>query len=265
MARPAVLITGATGGLGRAFARLFTREGYDLILVARSAERLRALEAELGGVQAARIVAIVSALGDPAAPARIVQGVAAAGLTVDVLVNNAGFPTHGDFVQSDAAQQLDMIQVNVAALTHVTRLILPGMVARRRGRVLNMASTAAFQPGPMMAVYYATKAYVLSFSEALAEELRGTGVTVTALCPGPTATGFQAAAGIEHTLLIRSGALMMDAAAVAEIGYRGLLAGRSVVVPGWRNVLGTILVRLLPRRVVTAILRRLQDRRAVRP
>ena len=152
-----------------------------------------------------------------------------------------------------------MIQVNVSALTHLTDLLLPGMLARRRGRVLNVASTAAFQPGPLMAVYYATKAYVLSFSEALANETSGSGVTVTAFCPGPTATGFQKRAGLEGTQLFRGG--VMDAAAVARIGYEGMMRGARIVIPGWRNRLLAQLVRFAPRRMVIQAVRSLQERR----
>ena len=152
-----------------------------------------------------------------------------------------------------------MIQVNVVALTHLTRLLLPGMLARRRGRILNVASTAAFQPGPLMAVYYATKAYVLSFSEAIASELRGSGVTVTALCPGPTATGFQRRAAMEDSKLV-SGRTLMDARTVAEAGYAAMLAGKTVVIPGWRNWLMAEAVRFAPRNLTTAIVRRMQER-----
>jgi short-subunit dehydrogenase len=151
-----------------------------------------------------------------------------------------------------------MLQVNMAALTELTWRFLGGMVARRRGRVLNVASTAAFQPGPLMAVYYATKAYVLSFSEALANELQGKGVTVTALCPGPTRTGFEERAELRKSRLFRGP--VMDARTVAVAGYRGCLRGDSLVIPGWRNKLLAFATRLLPRRVVAAIVRQVQER-----
>ena len=153
-----------------------------------------------------------------------------------------------------------MIQVNVAALTELVKRVLPGMLGRRRGRILNVASTAAFQPGPLMAVYYATKAYVLSFSEALANELSGTGVTVTALCPGPTITEFQKTAGVEKTALF-TGPLVMDAAAVARAGYRGMLRGQRLVIPGVANNVLVQALRVSPRRLATAIIRRIQESR----
>ena len=155
-----------------------------------------------------------------------------------------------------------MMQLNMVALTHLTRLLLPGMIKQRAGKILNMASTAAFQPGPLMAVYYASKAYVLSFSEALANELRGTGVTVTVLCPGPTRTNFQSRAGVGDSLLARSGAA--DAASVARAGYRGLMAGTTVVIPGMRNRLLAFAVRCLPRPLVVRAVRRIQEKRKPR-
>jgi uncharacterized protein len=176
-----------------------------------------------------------------------------------VLVNNAGYASYGLFAQTEAEAQLRMIQLNVSALTALTRAWLPGMLARGWGRVLNVASTAAFQPGPLMAVYYATKAYVLSFSEALADETRGSGVSVTCLCPGPTQTGFQARAQMEESRLVK-GKRIMDSRAVARAGYAGLMAGRSVVIPGLKNKVLAQSVRLLPRRTVTTLVRSAQER-----
>ena len=190
------LITGASSGIGADLARLFARDGYDVVLVARSEEKLREVAEGIGKEHAgvtARV--IVADLARPDAARDVVD--ALGGLPIDALVNNAGYGVAGPFVETDVRSELEMIQVNVVALTHLTKLLAPGMVARKRGRILNVSSTAAFQPGPLMAVYYATKAYVLSVSEALAEELRGSGVTVTALCPGPTATGFAAASNME--------------------------------------------------------------------
>jgi short-subunit dehydrogenase len=158
----------------------------------------------------------------------------------------------------DPERMLGMIQVNVVALTHLTRLLLPALLACGHGYVLNVASTAAFQPGPLMAVYYATKAYVLSFSEAIADEVRGTGVSVTALCPGPTKTRFAAVAQIEGTRLLRAAA-PMDSARVAQVGYRAMLRGRRVVIPGLQNKLLAQSVRVTPRRMVTTIVRKLQE------
>jgi len=181
-----------------------------------------------------------------------------AAVQVDVLVNNAGYGTSGPFETTELRTELDLLQVNVVALTHLTKLLLPAMLAAKRGRILNVASTAAFQPGPFMAVYYASKAYVLSFSEALAEELSGTGVTVTTLCPGPVPTGFQARAGVDLKKVVRT-PLVMDAAAVARAGYVGLMKGKRLVVPGLGNKLLVQSERFAPRRLVTKIARFLQE------
>src|SRR4029077_18852311 len=184
-------------------------------------------------------------------------------IPIEVLVNNAGFGLGGEFIETDLQRELDMIQVNIGALTHLTKLFLPAMIRRRSGRVMNVASTAAFQPGPLMAVYYATKAYVLSFSEALAEELRHTGVTVTALCPGPTETGFAAAAGVGAARLFT---LMKpsSSAAVARTGYKAMKRGRRVVGHGLISKLLTQSLRITPRRLVTLIVRKLQENRGSR-
>jgi short-subunit dehydrogenase len=183
--------------------------------------------------------------------------VTAVPLTVDTLVNNAGFTLFGRFAETDWKQEFEMLQVNVVALTALTKVFLPGMVQQRAGRILNLASTAAFQPGPLMAVYYATKAYVLSFSEALADELHGSGVTVTALCPGPTRTGFQERGRMEASRLVQG--RIADARGVAEAGYAGMMAGKALVIPGFTNKLVPWLPRLLPRSMVTSIVRRAQS------
>ena len=183
----------------------------------------------------------------------------ARGIDVDVLVNNAGYALYGAFTETDLADELAMIQVNIVALTHLTKLLVRKMVARKDGRVLNVASTAAFQPGPLMAVYYATKAYVLSFSEALANELSGTGVTVTALCPGPTKTGFQARAQMEESKLVR-GKEIMTSETVARAGYAGMMKGKTVVIPGMSNKMLAQAVRFLPRNTVTKMVRNAQER-----
>jgi uncharacterized protein len=179
-------------------------------------------------------------------------------MAVDILVNNAGYPVFGLFTQTNLRMELDMLQVNVVALTALTKLFLRGMVERRSGRILNLASTAAFEPGPLMAVYYASKAYVLSFSEALANELRGTGVTVTALCPGPTRTGFQERGAMEDSRLVNG--TIADARSVALAGYRGLMRGKTIVIPGFSNKLVPWVVRLSPRAVVPRVVRRMQER-----
>ena len=192
------LITGASGGIGYELAWLFGRDGFDCILVARSHDKLSALAARLESEFRVKTLVLPKDLSKPAAVDEIYEEVGAASMEVDVLVNNAGFPVFGLFTETNLETELEMLQVNITALTTLTKLFLKGMTERRYGRILNLASTAAFEPGPLMAVYYASKAYVLSFSEALANELRGSGVTVTALAPGPTRTGFQKRAGLER-------------------------------------------------------------------
>lgn len=252
--RPTALVTGASAGIGLELARILAREGHDLVLVARRESALKELAGELKDRHGADCTVIAADLADPDACDRIVQ--ALGDTTIDVLVNNAGFGGVGPFVQRDHGADLGMVAVNVVALTDLTKRLLPGMVARGRGRVLNVASTAAFQPGPFMAVYYATKAYVLSLSQALAEETRGTGVTVTCLCPGVTDTEFHGVAGTDAQPLT-SGALSMSATTVAEAGYRAMMRGKLVEIPGVHNKVGAQSIRLAPRSVVLRIVRRL--------
>ncbi|MDE3107434.1 MAG: SDR family oxidoreductase [Acidobacteriota bacterium] len=238
------LITGASSGIGREFARLLRADGHQVVLVARREAALLALAEELGG---ATVIALDLSQRD--AVARLKAQVP----NVDVLINNAGFGDVGPFAEADADRQLEMIDLNVRCVSELTKAYLPGMVQRRFGRVLNVASTAAFQPGPFMATYFASKAFVLSFSEALAEELRGTGVTVTALCPGVTESEFHAVAGLGETKVAH--VKMPSAASVAAQGYEALLAGTTVVVTGTLNKLGTIGVRFLPRTVVRKLVK----------
>lgn len=260
MNRHQALITGATKGIGYELATCFARDGYDLVLVARDQAQLQRVAQELAGAHGVAARVIPADLARPEAAAELVEALARERLEIDVLVNNAGFGTYGPFASADLAREEEMIQVNLVALTQLTRRLLDGMLKRGRGKILNVASTAAFQPGPFMAVYYATKAYVLSFSEALANELRGTGVTVTALCPGPTQTGFQQRAGIEHTRLVRIRGI--DVEAVARIGYQGLMRGAPVVIPGLGNRLLTVVVRLVPRNLVTTVVRAINENRS---
>jgi short-subunit dehydrogenase len=241
------LVTGASSGIGRELAAVLAREGHALVLVARRTEPMQALAEQLRQAHGTPCVVVGADLGSPEGVATVAREVAARQLEVEVLVNNAGFGLAGPFESLPAAQQLEMIDVNVRALTALTREFVPGMVARRRGYVLNVASTAAFQPGPLMSVYYATKAYVLSFSTALHEELRGSGVRVTALCPGFTETGFAARAAEHLRPRLFSGPLgSLDARQVAELGYRALMRGRRVAVPGLTNLLGAWLAPLTP-------------------
>ncbi|HMC71269.1 MAG TPA: SDR family oxidoreductase [Mycobacteriales bacterium] len=244
--RPVALVTGASAGIGRELCDVLAREGHDLILVARREPELTALAAELKERYGADSRVVVADLSKARAAQTIVKELGPQ-TQVDVLVNNAGFGGHGKFWERNRDEDLRQIAVNVTALTELTRLLLPGMVERHRGRVLNVASTAAFQPGPFMAVYYATKAYVLSFSEAISSELAGTGVTVTE---------FQKVAGVEHVPLT-TGPLSMSARSVAEAAYKGMAQGKRLVVPGVHNKVGAASVRLAPRGVILRVVRRL--------
>lgn len=257
--RPVALVTGASAGIGKELAGRFAAD-HDLILVARREAELNALADEWRS-RGGQVHVTPADLSDPAAPQQLFDAVAAKGLAVDVLVNNAGFGTLGPFHDTDLAKSLSMIQVNVAALVHLTGLFLPGMRQRGRGRILNVASVAAFQPGPFMATYYATKAFVLSFSEALWDELNGTGVTVTCLCPGPTKTEFADVAGMHGTNLFR-GPNVMGVGAVADAGARAARRGQRLVVPGFWNRLLVFGVRFAPRRLVLRVVRRFQQKRA---
>ncbi len=245
------LVTGASTGIGRELALIAASKGRSLVLVARSEDKLSDLARILRDSHGVRAEGVALDLGHPEAPAALFQEMKRREVEVEVLINNAGFGSLGRFHEASLERQLDMLRLNVLALTQLTHLFLPPMVARRRGRILNVASTAGLQPGPFMAVYYASKAYVLSFTEALAEELRGTGVTATALLPGPTRTEFQSRADMAGSRLMRFG--MADARSVAEAGYRGMEAGKVVVIPGITNRMGSLLVRLSPRFAVRRV------------
>jgi short-subunit dehydrogenase len=248
---PTALITGASSGIGAAFARLLAKDKHDLVLVARRADRLEALRAEIEPAFGVKVLCVPADLNRPEAPAEIAAKVAEAGLQVDVLVNNAGLGKHGPFVAASWEADRSMIDLNITALTAMTRQFVPGMVERKQGGILNVASTASFQPIPFMGVYAATKAYVLSLSEALAEELAPHGVKVSCLCPGPTETEFTAVA--EFKTDITEKAPMMSAEAVAAEGLAALRAGRAVQVPGVMNALTAMSPRFLPRGLVTKV------------
>jgi short-subunit dehydrogenase len=255
--RQTALITGASAGIGRLLAGHFARDGYDLVLVARRAAALEQLAAQLSAAHAVGARVLAMDLSDPGGAARVHESLAGDGTIVDVVVNNAGFGLQGHFARLPLDRQLEMIQLNIVALTELTRRFLPGMLQRNRGGVLNVASTAAFQPGPFMSVYYATKAYVLSFTEALAEEVSGSAVRVSCLAPGPTDTEFAEVAGLKKSPLF-TGAVM-EAEPVARAGYEGWTRGKVLVVPGASNRLGAIAVRLAPRAKVRKITRRLNE------
>jgi short-subunit dehydrogenase len=255
--RKTALVTGASGGFGLAFAELFARDGWNVILVARSAERLDAIAADLRTRFNVEATSFGHDLAQPGAGERLFAAVTEAGLTVDALVNNAGFATSGFFSAIPLADEREEITLNVLTLTELTKLFLPQMLARRFGRIMNVASTAAFQPGPTMAVYCATKAYVLSFSEAVSNELEGSGVTMTCFCPGATVTGFAARANTADSVLFKR--KLPDATSVAPAGYRAMLAGKRLEIPGVLNLVGTVFPRIIPRGLILSAGRRLLD------
>ena len=256
------LITGASAGLGAEYARLFAADKHDLVLVARRRDRLEALARELQSAHGVTARVVTADLGARDGASRVVEDVKRLGLEIEFLVNNAGFGTSGAFVELEVGRQLEMIQVNVAALVALTRAFLPAMVARRRGRILNVGSTAGFPPGPFMAVYYASKAFVNSFTEALSYELRGTGVTATVSCPGATATEFADVAGNSRSLLFRLGAA--SPAKVARQGYRAMMKGKPMVVHGLRNKLTVQSLRISPRALARAVAASLNPRPAAK-
>jgi uncharacterized protein len=244
------LVTGASAGLGTHFARLFAQDGHNLVLVARRQDKLDQLATELRQMYGIHTTVITADLTDPKAPPHLYEELMRAGIEVEFLVNNAGFGTRGAFAELDLARELDLIELNVKALTHLTGLVLPAMIARRSGRILNVGSLAGFLPGPFMATYYASKAYVINFTEALAYELRGTGVTATVLCPGAMATEFAHVAGVENSALFTSSA---DPASVARYGYRSMLKGKTIAIPGARNKLSAESLRVSPRLVARVL------------
>jgi len=243
-----VLVTGASSGIGLELAKCFAADKSRLVLVARNTAALESLAEQLRRDHQIEVQVITADLSRPEAPQKIFDSLRGAEISVDVLVNNAGFGLHGGFAGLPLARQLEIVQVNVAALVGLTGLFLPAMMKRKRGGILNVGSVAGFLPGPNMAVYYASKAFVQSFSEALFEELRGTGVTVTNLCPGPTESNFSATARGYHRREMQ--AAKMSAAEVAVAGYRAFRAGRCVKVTGVKNLVLAQTTRILPRAVV---------------
>lgn len=252
------LITGASGGIGLELAKIHAYNGGDLILVARSQEKLEALAETLRHAHGVKVVVIVADLTDPGAPKAVFEQTQSLGLQVDVLVNNAGFGGHGHFSERPLATELQMVQLNISALTALTHLFLQGMLEREQGKILNVSSIASFLPGPLQAVYYATKAYVTSFSQAIAQEVLGRGVTVTALCPGPVATDFIAAADLEGALGLKN---TVSAQSVAKFGYKAMQQGKLVAINqrSFKFMLEW-LVPLLPRRWVLNISRKSMEK-----
>jgi short-subunit dehydrogenase len=253
MGKGTALITGASSGIGAELAKLCAADGYDVVLVARQRAALEELAFSISQAHGVAARAVIADLADATA----VRAVFDSAASVDILVNNAGFGLRGAYAATDWEAEARMIQVNVTALAHLTKLYLPGMIARRSGRILNVASTAAFVPGPFMAMYYATKAFVFSFSLAVANELQGTGVTLTVLCPGPTRTNFFETAGTANTNILKGPS--MSAASVAREGYDAMMAGKAETIAGWRNRWMIWGARFAPRRMLAGIARRLNS------
>jgi short-subunit dehydrogenase len=258
--RQTALITGGSGGIGLEIAKVLAGKGFDLVLVSRNRDALEAAAGQIEGKHPVAVRVFAADLRRREAPEAIFDFLRSENTAVDVLINNAGFGLGGEFADTELTRELEMIQVNIAALTHLTKLFLPAMIKRRSGRILNLASTAAFQPGPLMAVYYATKAYVLSFSEALAEELRNSGVTVTALCPGATRTSFAEVAKVGNSRLFSLFGLA-DAADVASYGVSAMLRGQRVAIPGLKNKIIVNANRFSPRAVTAKVARIAQQSR----
>ncbi|MGA2869225.1 MAG: SDR family oxidoreductase [Verrucomicrobiota bacterium] len=249
-----VMVTGASSGIGWELAKCFAADKSNLVLVARNRDALEKLSAELQAAHGIKVHILSADLSRPETPQRIFQELSAQNITVDVLVNNAGFGLHGEFLDLPLSGQLDIIHVNITALTELTGLFLPGMIQRRRGGILNVGSVAGFLPGPNLAVYYASKAFVLSFTEALAEETCGTGLKISVLCPGPTESNFgNVARGGKSRQVERP---KMSAQTVAQIGHQEFRAGKVVVVPGISNKLLAFLPRISPRKLARRVVKK---------
>lgn len=255
-----VLVTGASGGLGPELARCFAKDGCDVILTARSEQALCDIAAQFAADYGITATPIAVDLSHPDGVDALLNAVKERGLQVDVLVNNAGFGDFGPFADCDIRKQEDMIALNITALVKLTHAVLPAMKERGRGKILQVASIAAFQAGPLMSIYYATKAFVLSFSQALSHELKNSGITVTALCPGPIKTGFEDAANLDNSKLFSS-LKVATAEQVAVYGYRALNQGRTVAIHGVLNNLMIFGERFLPRRFISNIIYRIQGQR----
>ena len=247
------MITGASNGLGVEFAKIHAAKGDNLVLVARGKDKMNLLKAEIEKRHNVSVLVIGRDLSEPAAAKTIFNELKTQKIKVDYLINNAGFGDFGNFENSNWEKQLQMINLNITALAYFTRLFLPDMIKNKYGKIMNVASTAAFQPGPSMSVYFATKAFVLSFSEAIANELKGTDVTVTALCPGATATGFKTAASLDNSNLFKG--TIATSKSVADFGYKAMMKGKTVVIHGLMNKIMVFSVRFAPRKLVTAITR----------
>ena len=251
------LVTGASSGIGWELSKLFAQSGRNLILVARSEEKLNELRTELVNKYSVHVEVIVADLSEVDAAEKLVAEINSRKLVVDILVNNAGFGELGSFQEIGVDRQLNMVRLNVVTLMHLCRLLLPEMVKRKNGGILNVGSTAAFQPGPNMAVYYATKAFVLSFSEAIHEELLDSGIKVVCLAPGPTQTGFGDDSGMNNTKIFSANA--MDVTTVAQAGFDAFEGNQALVIPGFKNRVGAFMTRLVPRALTRKLVKKLQS------
>jgi uncharacterized protein len=258
MVKQRALITGGSTGIGAALAEVFAGHGHDLILVSRRRDRLEARGSDIQKKHGVDVVCLPEDLTDPEGARRLHQAVAGRGLDVHFLVNNAGVGLYGKFATTDLDAELKMIQLNATSVVDLTKRFLPQMIERRSGRILNVASTAAFVPGPWMSVYYASKAFVLSFSLAIDYELKSQGITVTTLCPGPTESEFKVRASSQRSRLFE--AFVMDAPRVARVGYDAMMKGKNVAIPGLRNKLIPVAARLAPRSLIAEL-----SHRAARP
>lgn len=258
MGHTRALITGGSVGIGAALADVFAAHGHDLILVSRTRDKLEARGRAIHTQFGVDVVCLPEDLSDPQGPRRLHEAVGGLGLDVHCLVNNAGVGLYGKFATTDLDAELKMIQLNVSSVVDLTKRFLPSMIARRSGRILNVASMAAFVPGPWMSVYYATKAFLLSWSQAIDYELKATGITVTTLCPGPTESEFNVRAGSQRSRLFET--FVMDAPRVARVGYDGMMQGKAVAIPGLRNKMIPVAARLAPRPLIAKL-----SHRAARP
>lgn len=259
MSQNFTLITGASSGIGLDLAAVMAAEGHNLLLIARSMNLLERAASTLAGRHKVHILVFSCDLSKPPDIQALLEFIKEKQLYIEILINNAGFGTYGLFSETDWQSESDMIQVNIHALVHLTKKILPGMIEKNYGRIMNVASTAAFQPGPLMAVYYASKAFVLSFSEALSNELTNTKISVTTLCPGPTKTGFQKTAGLDSSRLMKV-TKTSDSYMVAQYGYKKMMLGKRLAIPGFINYISAHLVSLFPRALILKFVRLIQER-----
>jgi short-subunit dehydrogenase len=254
------LITGASTGIGYELALILAKNKINLVLVARSKEKLLNLQTKLAAEIGIKVSVLDLDLSTESSAQQVIDFCQQQKIKVDYLINNAGFGDYGFFHESDWKKQAEMLQLNIVTLTQLTHLFLPNMIKNKSGKILNVASIAAFLPGPLMSVYYATKAYVLHFSEALANELKDDGITVTTLCPGPTESGFQALAAMEESKLVK-GKKMATSNEVAEYGFQAMMKGEQVAIHGFMNKLMVNSIRITPRSLALKIVRQMQDKK----